>query len=283
MGELKKQQIDKEIEEFSMVIMHKFGYNLSNYRNSCLQRRINARKRSVHVDNIYEYLRYIEENPSEIHYLIDTITIHVTEFFRDRSAFDYLRDYIIPELIESKSGKTLRVWSAGCSTGEEAYTLAIVLKESLDAYRSNLDLLVIGTDISTRAIQTAERGVYSAEKVSGLSNMLLRKFFEKDGHYYKVKETLRKNVKFFTHDLTSDPPVKETDILVCRNVLIHFKEPAKRRIILQFSRSLNDGGYLVLGKSEAVCSEISGIFELINGHEKIYRKEIRALTFKEDR
>ena len=283
MVELKKQEINKEIEEFSKVIMHKFGYNLSNYRDSCLQRRINARKRSIHVDSIYEYLRYIEENPSEIHYLIDTVTIHVTEFFRDRSAFDYLRDYIVPELVESKSGRTLRVWSAGCSTGEEAYTLAIILNKSLDAYRSNLGLLVIGTDISTRAIQTAERGIYSAEKVSGLSSMLLRKFFEKNDRYYRVKEALKRNVKFFTHDLVKDPPIEETDIVVCRNVLIHFKESAKRQIILQFNRSLNDGGYLVLGKSEAVCSEISGKFKLINGHEKIYRKEASVLTFKEDR
>jgi two-component system CheB/CheR fusion protein len=232
-----------------------------------------------------EYVSYLNDHPNEVEELINVVTIHVTGFFRDRDAYDALAENIFPGLLEGKysGGRgAIRVWSAGCSTGEETYSTAITLIHFLKERKIDCKVEIFGTDISEESCRAARSGFYPAEKVSGLPQYLLKRYFDAEGSGYRISRDIRRHVKFKVHDLFSESPFSMLDLVVCRNVLIHFEHAARGDVLAHFHKSLRDEGFLILGKSEAMSGPALGLFKLVEPRSKIYRKRILCVCSREE-
>ena len=268
-----------DIGELVQRVQYKYGIDLSKYRPSCLGRRVSIRMAAVGCHEFGEYLMYLDAHPGEAKHLLEVVTIHITEFLRDREVFEALQKRIFPEIIGGKliSGrKTIRIWSAGCSSGEEPYSIAILLLDLLQTEKINLNVEVFGTDISEESCAEAGRGVYPARKIKGIPKHLKERYFNLEDGRYHVSRDVRKHVRFKVHDIFTRPPVTMFDLVVCRNVLIHFDHAARFGVLLNFHSSLNDGGMLILGKSEALTGHALRLFELVDVKNKVYRKRFPA-------
>lgn len=266
---------EPDMRELAWFVHSRFGVNLSMYRSTCMRRRIMHRLNMVGCDSIEEYFMFIGSNPEEIEKLMDIITIHVTGFFRDKDVFSNLERTVLPAMISAKAESrqnSIRVWSAGCSTGEETYSLAILLNHLIQRSGSGLVMEVFGTDLSEESCKTARSGLYSTEKIEEVPSPMKSDAFEPEGSLYRISPGIRKKVRFIVHNLFSPPPFSMLDLIVCRNVLIHFEPDGRGRINKYFHESLRDGGLLMLGKSEALGSDALDMFELVHPRSKIYRK-----------
>lgn len=245
-------------------VSKKSGLKLERYRESYLRRRLELRMRCLGIDDLSTYFRYLRTNDAEINELLNVIAINVTEFMRDITPFEFFMKNILPEL--SMRRKTLRFWSAGCANGDEAYSIAIAVLETLP----ECNFSVYATDIDEDSLEKAKRGIYSREQLKNLSRELVEKYFERVGDQFRVRDFVRRHVRFKRHDLTSEEPVtKFLDTIFCRNVMIYFTEEQKEKVIRDFYEALNSGGYLIIGKSESIPK---GNFECVSLTEKIYRK-----------
>ena len=264
-----------EIEELVWFVQSRYGKDLTKYRSSCLGRRIGLRMTSVGAQDLDEYMDYLGMHPEEAGRLLEVVTIHVTDFFRDRGVFDAMAHKVFTKIIGRKlleGMHVIRAWSAGCSTGEETYSLAIGLLELLRKERVDLKLQIFGTDISEEACEFAGKGMYPDRKVCAIPGDLLKRYFELDDGYCKVKRDVMRRVKFRVHDLFSMPPFGMLDLIMCRKVLIHFNHSARSTVLKFFCSALNNEGILVLGKSEAITGEDLSMFELVDARNKIYQK-----------
>jgi two-component system, chemotaxis family, CheB/CheR fusion protein len=267
--------VQMSMGELLANLQTKFGKDFSNYRLSCLQRRVALRMSTLKLATLDDYMIYLTNNPKEIEQLLDTVTIHVTEFFRDAEVFDAVAKDILPAIVSRKlhsPSRTIRVWSAGCSTGEEAYSLAILILRHLRTNGIDLVLEVYGTDVSKEACAVAREGVYAARKVEDIPAEVKRKYFEAKGPEYRVVSDVQRRVKFSVHDLFSPPPFSLLDIVVCRNVLIHFDHAVRNDVLERFYAALGDQGLLILGKSEAVMGSALARYELVDPRNTVYRK-----------
>ncbi len=228
----------------------------------------------VGCGNVDEYFTYLDKHPEEIERLKDIVTIHVTDFFRDEDVFLKLETDIFPELIKRKTegNGVIRVWSAGCSTGEEAYSFAILLNHLLNKKSEKLELEVFGTDISEDSIKTAREGYYSEEKITRVPHQMKSAGFEPKDGMFRVSNRIKKLVKFRVHDLFSLQPFSMLDLIVCRNVLIHFEHDIRGQVISRFYSALCDEGMLILGKSEALETDSDCLFEMMDPRSKIFKK-----------
>ena len=230
---------------------------------------------SAGCSDLEGYMDYLQEHPAEMARLLDVVTIHVTDFFRDRDVFYALYHRVFPEIIGEKlvvgSGR-IRVWSAGCSTGEETYSIAVLLLELLRKEHVVLKPKIFGTDISEEACRFAREGAYADSRACGVPGQLLKRYFELDGSTCRVAGQVKRHVKFLAHDLFSRPPFSMLDLVVCRNVLIHFNQQARSAVLKNFHSVMNPGGILVLGRSEAITGPELEIFELMDARNKIYQK-----------
>ena len=269
--------LEASMGELLSNLQRKFGRDFSKYRISCLQRRVTLRMSMLRIATLDEYMDYLSTNPGEIKQLLNTVTIHVTEFFRDKDVFDAVGQNILPAMIERKvhsPSRTIRIWSAGCSTGEEAYSIAILTLEYVRTNALDLSVEVYGTDISEEACATAGAGIYPERKIEQIPAALCQKYFEaKDGTIRVVRE-LKRRVKFSVHDLFSAPPFSGLDFVVCRNVLIHFDNAVRHGVLIRFHEALGDGGVLILGKSEAVAGAALNLYKLMDARNKIYQKNV---------
>jgi two-component system CheB/CheR fusion protein len=269
--------IEMSLGELLANLQKKFGRDLSNYRFACIQRRVSLRMSALGLATLDDYMKRLTDDPHEIEQLLDTVTIHVTEFFRDHDVFEAIVNDIVPRMIERKRhspSRTIRVWSAGCSTGEEAYSLAILMHQHLCKHDIDLALEVYGTDISKEACTFARAGVYPERKVERIPANLRQKYFEPVEGGFRVAADIRRHVKFSVHDLFAPPPFSLLDIVVCRNVLIHFDNAVRNDVLGRFHAAISDSGILVLGKSEAVMGAALKLYTLIDPRNKIYRKTI---------
>ncbi len=236
-------------------------------------------------DDFNKYLIYLGNHPGELQALLDTVTIHVTGFFRDKDVFRTLVAEVFPKIIEHKTSihnRVIRIWSAGCSTGEEAYSITMVLMEVLRERGVDFRIETFGSDISEEACKTARKGVYQDCKIVDLPRHMRERYFEHNGDHYTVSSDIRSLVRFRIHDLFSKPPYSMLDLILCRNVMIHFDHQVRGTIIRHFHSALNDTGFLMLGKSEAVAEPELDLFELFAARSKIYRKEVLQAVSKED-
>ncbi|UCF05518.1 MAG: protein-glutamate O-methyltransferase CheR [bacterium] len=281
MGTVGKQS---PLDELIRTIRIKHGTDFSRYRKSCVGRRISHRMSMLGYQRMDKYLGYLKENPNEMEQLLNVLTIHVTGFFRDNSVFETLAKRIFPWIIDKKLScgpGSVRIWSAGCSTGEETYSIAMQLVDRLRREKVKLEVEIFGTDISEESCRIATKGVYPEKKLEDVPRLFRTRYFEVVEEGYGIAPEIRSCVEFKVHDLFSPPPYLMLDLIVCRNVLIHFNQFSRNRVMFNFHSALDEDGVLLLGKSEAVTGGGLELFELINPRNKIYRKRVHSSCDKE--
>ena len=245
------------LEKVLILLRAKSGHDFSLYKKNTVYRRI-ERRMSIHqISRIAGYVRYLQENPQEAEILFKELLIGVTRFFRDPEAWEELRSEVIPELLSlHPAGGALRAWSAGCSSGEEAYSLAMVFKEALGAVKptANFTLQIFATDLDRDAIDKARAGIYPANISADVTPERLQRFFVEEGNSYRVGKEIREMVTFATQNVIMDPPFTKLDLIICRNLLIYLTPELQRKLLPLFHYSLLPGGVLFLGSAESVSA-----------------------------
>lgn len=253
-------------------IREKTKVDFTYYKPSTVVRRIERRMMVNQVNDLREYSRLMDASPAEVTSLYRDLLIGVTSFFRDKDMFEALENRILPEFLENYSGKELRFWAAGCSTGEEAYSIAILFKEVLEKMNRNIDLKIFATDVDQEAIFRAGNGVYPESIVADVSPTLLAKYFTKNDENFVISRRIREMAVFAHHNIIKDPPFTNIDLISCRNLLIYLQPVLQRKVLEYFNFSLNSGGILILGSSETT-GELTDFFEPVNSKWKIYKSK----------
>jgi two-component system, chemotaxis family, CheB/CheR fusion protein len=250
------------------------GFDFTGYKRPSLMRRVAMRAQILHLDSFADYMDYLEVHPEEFPQLFNTVLINVTSFFRDPPAWDYLAREVLPGILrEKKSGEPLRVWSAGCASGEEAYTAAIVLAEAMGVEAFRNQVKIYATDIDEDALNVARQGTYDEKDLQPIDEQLRRKYFEPLNGRYIFRIDLRRSVIFGRHDLTQDAPISRLDLLICRNTIMYFNSEAQARILARFHFALNDSGRLFLGRAELLLTH-GNLFTPLDLKARAFAKHI---------
>lgn len=264
--------IDKNgaISRILRIIRTKTGHDFSQYKRSTIHRRI-ARRMSIHViEDTAVYARYLEEHPDEVKTLFRELLINVTSFFRDPVAYDILKADILPEIIKKKEEfESIRLWVPGCSTGEEAYSLSIIIREILDDLGKDCKVQIYSTDLAEDVIATARKGFYPPNIATDISSERLKKFFIREENGYQVKKEIREMIIYATQNIIKDPPFTKLDLISCRNLLIYLDSDLQSKLISTFHYALNPGGILFISSSESIGSA-TDLFKPIDRKWKIY-------------
>ena len=251
--------------------------DFTQYRQSTLRRRIARRMLVRGCPDLAAYLRLLDEQPGEVQELYDDVLITVTGFFRDADVFEALQQHVLPRFLSRRSAEEpIRVWSAGCATGEETYSLAIALLEMRGPANDGTPLQVFGSDVSAPALRRARTGLYPKSIALDVSPQRLRRFFSQVDDHYQVQRNLRDVCVFAEHDLLKDPPLSDMDVIACRNVLIYFEPAAQRHVMSVLHYALKPGGVLLLGASEAI-GPLADLFEVVDKKHKIYAKKATSV------
>lgn len=267
-----KSKKNKTLKKIFEILSIRTGSDFSNYKSATIGRRLEKRITSLNLQSLEEYLNFLEKNPEEALEIFNTILIGVTSFFRDKKAFKVL-DQSLQDLVAKKEkGDTIRIWIAGCSTGEEAYSIAILLNQLLRKNTLDFTLQIFATDIDERAIAFARKGVYPASSLENTTEEIRDQFFLKKGDNYEVKKAVRSMVLFSKHDLLKNPPFLKLDLISCRNLLIYFNSTLQQQVLPIFHYSLNNEGYLFLGQSETI-GNFKNLFSEIKSKQKIYQRK----------
>lgn len=267
------------INRVLMQLRSNTGHDFSLYKKSTIQRRIERRMAAHNIDDIDIYARYLKEHPLEVSLLFKELLINVTNFFRDPEAFRQLQQTIFPALFQNKpKDYTVRVWVAGCATGEEAYSIAILLNEFIDAERNDFKVQIYATDLDEDAIAIARTGVYPSNIVQDVSQERLHRFFSREpGGSYRIKKHIREMVVFALQNLIKDPPFTKLDLLCCRNVMIYLEPELQNRLLPTFHYALNTGGVLFLSPSESIGSHHE-LFTPLNRKWKLYQANLSVAS-----
>ena len=266
---------ENALKKIFILLRTQTGHDFSQYKLSTIYRRIERRMAVHQVDGFDSYVKYLQQTPVEVDALFRDLLIGVTNFFRDPEAFEVLETQIIPNLFEGKSASsTVRVWVTACSTGEEAYSIAILLQERLQFLKQSCKVQIFATDIDGRAIATARAGIYPASIADDISPERLARFFaaEPDGSAYRIHKGIRDMLVFSEHDLIKDPPFSRLDLISCRNLLIYMGSDLQKKLIPLFHYALIPGGMLFLGTSETV-GEFADLFATLNRKCKVYQRK----------
>lgn len=251
------------------------GHDFSQYKPSTINRRIERRMAVHQVDSIDNYVKYLQQTPAEIEALFRDLLIGVTKLFRDVEAFQALEEQIIPMLFKDKpAGSVIRIWSTGCSTGEEAYSIAILLHEYIELIKKNFTVQLFATDIDSRAIATARAGLYPASIADDITPQRLSRFFsvEADGSAYRIHKNIRDMLVFSEQDVIKDPPFSKLDMISCRNLLIYMDTELQKKLIPLFHFALKPSGILFLGTSEGI-GDFSTLFTVLDRKVKFYQRK----------
>ncbi|MBN1652531.1 MAG: PAS domain-containing protein [Deltaproteobacteria bacterium] len=265
---------ENEIKKVFILLRAQTNHDFSQYKPSTVHRRIERRMAVHQIETMDGYIKYMQQTPAEVNALFRDLLIGVTNFFRDPAAFEALEEEVIPKLFANKSPDSfIRVWSAGCSSGEEAYSVAILLQERLEALKQNYRVQVFATDIDSQAIATARTGLYPASIAADISPERLVRFFaaESDGSAYRIRKGIRDMLVFSEQDVIKDPPFSKLDFISCRNVLIYMGTDLQKKLVPLFHYALNPGGFLFLGTSETV-GEFSDLFTTLDRKMKLYQR-----------
>lgn len=268
------------LQRILQLLRARTKHDFSLYKKGTLYRRLAKRAGLLEIDGIPEYARYVEAHPEELDILFREILIGVTRFFRDPEAFDYLENNVLPDLINASiQTGAVRVWVTGCSTGEEAYSIAIIFREVIDRLHpeAGLQLQVFATDIDERAIAFARKGIYPANIAADVSPGRLDQFFAEAEGGYLVKKHIRGSMVFALHDLVKDPPFTKMDMVTCRNMMIYFSAELQKKVVPSFHYALNPGGMLFLGTAESIAGA-GHLFSTESSKWKIYRRKETATT-----
>ncbi|RPD39956.1 chemotaxis protein CheB [Chitinophaga barathri] len=252
------------------ILYERMGVDFSHYKMSTIKRRILRRMMLYNIKTLKEYAKLVEEKSDEASILYQDMLINVTSFFRDPDACLYLKNTLLPRLHNNKKdGETLRIWVTACSTGEEAYSIAMILLEIQGKKSSQIPVQIFATDLSAQAIAKARIGEYQAEEIKSVSPQRLQRFFTKSGTKYRIAKAVRDICAFSPHNVLSDPPFSRVDFISCCNMLIYLDLPAQRKVITTFHYALQPQGYLMLGKSETIGTS-DQLFSTTNQKYKLY-------------
>lgn len=267
-------QDDARLQNVLDQVRARSGVDFSGYKQPTIRRRLHRRMLDTASATLEDYIRYLRRHPEEYQRLASSFLIKVTDFFRDPDLYDYPRDEVLPDLVANarKRGNELRLWSAGCATGEEAYSLAILAAEVLGPGIGDFTVRIFATDLDAEAIMFGRRGVYPLSALKNLSPELLDRYFTRIDGAYEVKKAIRSLVVFGQHDLGQRAPFPRIDLALCRNVLIYFTPELQRRALQLFAFALRDGGYLVLGKAEST-TPLSEHFAVLHPRLKVFRRQ----------
>ncbi|HYV43550.1 MAG TPA: chemotaxis protein CheB, partial [Myxococcaceae bacterium] len=262
------------LEKVFLLLRAKTGNDFSLYKKSTIYRRIERRMGLHQIDNLARYVRFLRDNSGEIDLLFKELLIGVTSFFRDPGSWDHLKNDILPPLLAARAaGGVLRAWVPGCSTGEEAYSLAMVFREAMEPLKpfKNLTMQIFGTDLDRDAIDKARMGLFPDSIVADVSPERLRRFFIQEERGYRISKDIREMVVFAPQNIIMDPPFTRLDVLSCRNLLIYLSAELQRKLIPLFHYSLSPGGVLFLGSSETIGS-FTGLFSPLDGKTRFYKR-----------
>ena len=273
------------LEEGFLQILDKVykerGLDFRQYKESSLRRRIKRRLGGRNVASCQEYLKVLDTDPEEYKRLADCLTIKVTDFFRNPEVWQILREGVLPEVIREKIKKrkenegfkpVLRIWSAGCATGQEVYSMAILLDQLLRERKDDLEVIIWGTDIDKESLLKAQQAEYKSDMIKGVPQKVLSNYFDFNDNF-KLKSHVTDMVYFKSHDLVMNEPLRHMDMILCRNVVIYFERPLQEKVFMDFYHGLSGGGYLFLGKAETLIGPAKQRFEVIDKRWRIYQKK----------
>jgi two-component system, chemotaxis family, CheB/CheR fusion protein len=270
-----QEVIDHQFERLLDYIKRSRGFDFTGYKRASLERRLRKRMQSTGLDSFDAYIDHLEVHPQEFTHLFNTVLINVTGFFRDPAAWEYVGQEIVPRILSHKSDQdVMRVWCAGVASGEEAYSVAMVLAQAMgeEAYQQRVK--IYATDVDDEALTFARQGTYGERDVADVPSELLARFFEQVGPEYIFRKDLRRAVIFGRHDLLQDAPISRIDLLVCRNALMYFNTEAQGRVLNRFHFALNNDGFLFLGRAEMLYTHVA-IFMPVDLKCRIFAKAPR--------
>ncbi len=269
-------KVENALKKMFILLRDQTGHDFSQYKPSTIHRRVERRMAVHQIESMDGYVKFLQQDPSEVEGLFRDLLIGVTSFFRDKEAFKTLEQQVIPRLFtnEPREKNAIRVWSVGCSSGEEAYSLAILLAEHRDNHKQSVDIQVFATDIDSQAIATARAGLYPASIAPDITRERLARFFvaEPDGSAFRIQKKIRDMMIFSEQDLIKDPPFSRLDLICCRNLLIYMGGELQKKIIPLFHYSLNPGGFLFLGTSESV-GDFNDLFAPLDRKSKLFERK----------
>jgi two-component system CheB/CheR fusion protein len=278
----REDKTQKTLEKVVLLLREHTGHDFSLYKKNTLYRRIERRMGIHQIAKMMDYVRYLQENSQELDLFFKELLIGVTNFFRDPAAWDQLRDEVLPELLKNRpQGQVLRAWVPGCSTGEEAYSLAITFKEAVAKTRpgENFALQIFATDLDQDAIAKARQGIFATTISADVSEERLTQYFFKTDNGYHVRKEIREMVVFASQNLVMDPPFTKLDLLCCRNLLIYLTAEVQQKLMPLFHYSLNLDGILFLGSSETI-GQFTGLFAPLNAKARLYRRTEATVAVK---
>ena len=274
---------EDDLSKIFMRLRTVTGVDFTYYKQATILRRINRRMLLHKIEALEQYVRYLQENPSEVAVLYQDILINVTSFFRDPETFTALKNVVFPRLLEHRSSDaTLRVWVPGCSTGEEAYSLAMCFSEFSEERGVSHPIQFFASDIDEAAIEKARQGLYPENIVKDVSPERLRRFFTRVEQGYQISKAIREQCIFARQNLIKDPPFSRMDLISCRNLMIYFGQMLQKKALPIMHYALSPRGYLMLGRSESI-GEFANLFSLVDKNSRIYSKKTTALELRFDR
>jgi two-component system CheB/CheR fusion protein len=267
------------LQKIFVLLRTHTGHDFSAYKQNTICRRVERRINVHQIDNVSNYVRYLQQNPNEVESLFKELLIGVTNFFRDPEGFESLKQKALPQLLKDKpNGYSVRAWVPGCSSGEEAYSVAILLRECMAELKRTFNVQIFGTDLDTDAINAARLGIYPNSISVDVSPDRLKRFFRKENNAYRIKKEIREMLVFAPQDIVKDPPFTKLDLLCCRNLLIYLNSELQKKLLPIFHYSLRPDGILFLGSSETTGGFVD-LFAVIDKRWKIYkRKESASAT-----
>ncbi|MFN2582391.1 MAG: CheR family methyltransferase [Candidatus Dormibacteria bacterium] len=263
---------DASFEALLRYLFETHGLDFTGYKRASLTRRVQKRLGQLRVLSYDDYVDYLQVHPEEHRVLLDTILINVTSFYRDPASWDFLRAEILPRIVAAHgSDDAIRIWSAGCATGEEAYTAAMVVSEALGLEEFRRRVKVYATDVDEEALSRGRVGVYSLKELSALPEDLRDKYFQMDGQRGSFNQEMRRSVIFGRHDVLQDAPISRVDLLICRNTLMYFTADTQARVLARMHYAINDEGYLFAGRAEMLLTH-AGVFTPVEMKHRIFLK-----------
>ncbi|MDH7499663.1 MAG: protein-glutamate O-methyltransferase CheR [candidate division NC10 bacterium] len=275
MGELKEPGWQKLRD----LVREKGGIDLALYGESYLRRRLAILLRSKGCATLEEYVGLLTADPQEVELFVNSFILRVTEFFRSPTTFEALEQRILPALFSQKRKQfshVVRAWSAGCSSGEEPYSLAILMRESLKKEKEGFSILIFATDIDQKSLMAARKGAFHPSKLKKVNPAWRDTYFRRRGEEFLVSEEIRKMVVFRVHNLVDPLPYRNLDLILFRNVLIYLKPEVQRSLLESFFEILNPGGYLVLGRTEGGGGTVPSQYEIADLGERIYQRPLQG-------
>ena len=270
---------ESEFARIRQILLFNRGFNLNAYKDRCIRRRIAIRVRSTHCESVNDYCDLLNSHKSELDKLVKVLTIHVSQFFRNLSAFEKLRTEIIPHLFSmarQKGRRSLRFWSLGCAGGEEPYSLALILAEHFAREMREIPVRIDATDVDSGIIQSAENALFHHDRLLETPIDYIQKYFDEEDNQYRLSPAIKAMVSFSQGEMFNSLIYHECDLLMCRNVLIYLAREQQEKIFRNIAHTMNEDSFLVLGKSETILGESRSLFQTVCPVERIYRLAVQS-------